>query len=128
MAHFLDTRFDLRVDETAPGKSIFEQRENHLGQQVVGFAHISIMAENTGLVEIPEKGIIILNGVEDNGVPWVLTPDFNCGLDTVELTLQVDIHQNCVRWLRGKTKSQGFFTTPACIDDLNFTGGFKSGY
>ena len=39
--------FDFRVDEAAPAYGIFQQRQDELWQQVIRFADIGIVAENS---------------------------------------------------------------------------------
>src|SRR5579885_1428700 len=64
LAHLLNPRFDLWVNETAPGYSILQQRDDHLRQEIVGLAHIGVVTEDAGAAECTKVRIVVLNRIE----------------------------------------------------------------
>ena len=88
-----DARFDLRVDEAASGDSIPHQRQDHLGQQVVGFAHVGIVAEDAGAGKVAIVRLVVLDGVKDDGRPGKFATEVDCGLYAVERAGELHIHQ-----------------------------------
>jgi hypothetical protein len=119
VAYFLHARFDVRVDEGTAVYRVLQQRPDHLRQQVVGFAHVGVVAENAGTTKVAVVGVVVLDGVEDDGHPGKLAANGNGRFYSIHHARQLHVHQNSrYRFLVRQAVFQRRLSRGAVVDHL----------
>jgi hypothetical protein len=97
MTHLLHPRLDLTVDDAPPSHDVPQQGYDHGRQQVIGLAHVGVMAQDARASKITIIGVVVLDGVKEDRQAGILAPDGDRRLDAVHLAGQLDVHQDHVR-------------------------------
>lgn len=83
------------------------------------------MAEDAGAAEGAVVGVVVLDGVEDDGEAGVFAADGNGRFDAVEGAGKLDIHEDDLGGLL-EAVGEGGFAAGAIVQDVDFAGGFEA--
>lgn len=85
------------------------------------------MAEDAGAAEVAVVGVVILDGIEDDGEAWVLAAYGYGSFDTVHLSGKLHVHEDGVG-TAGEGVVEGLFAALAGMGDMDAICGFQAGF